>query len=326
MNRKVFAWTISAVVAMACAAYVSAGGGAPGGGVPGGMGGRGGGAPGGMGGAPGGGRGGAAAPPATVPAEVAIPRPSAAEVERVNAALKRLIDSDSSPDKDLLKKYGALATVQVPRDNSAIRPTGGGRGGRGGQASSDFDIMLLGDSITSLVTVADDGGGNPGGKTAMDKYMAGTKYANFGVPGDTTQGVLGRLMGGLGQGHKPKAVMLLIGTNNNSNTAEEIAEGVGADVWELKRDFPEAKILLMGIFPRGASPTDSGRVKMAQCNKIISRLEDKKQVFFMDLTPKMLTPDGKLIGFRTTDNLHPVVEGFDIWISNAAPLLKDWAK
>jgi lysophospholipase L1-like esterase len=156
--------------------------------------------------------------------------------------------------------------------------------------------------------------------------LAGTKYANFGVPGDSTQGVLGRLQGSLAQGHKPKAVMLLIGTNNNGNTAEEIAEGVGADVWELKRDFPDAKILLMGIFPRGTTPTDSGRVKMAEVNKIIAKLEDKKQVFFMDLTSKMVAPDGKLIGFRTTDNLHPVVEGFDIWISSAAPLLKEWVK
>jgi lysophospholipase L1-like esterase len=140
------------------------------------------------------------------------------------------------------------------------------------------------------------------------------------------EGVLGRLYNGLGQGHKPKAVMLLIGTNNNGNTAEEIAEGVGADVWELRRDFPDAKILLMGIFPRGATPNDAGRVRVAKANQIIAKLADNQHVFFMDLTPKMVGPDGRLIGFRTSDNLHPVVEGFDIWISNAAPLLKSWVK
>jgi lysophospholipase L1-like esterase len=280
---------------------------------------------GGGGGRAGGGPGGPPAAPATVPAEVAIPRPTPEEVVKINAAIQKLIETNTSPDSALLKKYAPLLNVQVPRDNSAIRPTGGGRG-RGGQAAANFDIMLLGDSITSLLTVADDGGGNPGGKSVMDKYLAGTSYANFGVPGDSTQGVLGRLQNGLGQGHKPKAVMLLIGTNNNGNTAEEIAEGIGADVWELKRDFPDAKILLMGIFPRGATATDAGRIRVAQCNKIISKLEDKKQVFFMDLTSQMLTEDGRLKGFRPTDNLHPVVEGFDIWIANAAPLLKSWVK
>jgi lysophospholipase L1-like esterase len=257
-----------------------------------------------------------------VPAEVAIPRPTAEEVAKINADLQKYIET--SPNKELLKKYASLLTVQMPRDNSAIRPTGGGRGAQAGQ--SDFDVMLLGDSITSLLTVADDGNGNPGGKSVMEKYLPDVKYANFGIPGDSTQGVLGRLQGSLGQGHKPKAVLLLIGTNNNGNTAEEIAEGVGADVWELRRDFPEAKILLMGIFPRGAVPTDAGRVRVAQVNKIIAKLADNKNVFFMDLTPKMLTPEGKLVGFRPTDNLHPVVEGFDIWISNAAPMLKEWVK
>ena len=47
---------------------------------------------------PGGGRGGFApvviGPPAPVPPEVAIPRPTPAELEQVNAALKRFIDGD----------------------------------------------------------------------------------------------------------------------------------------------------------------------------------------------------------------------------------------
>ncbi len=222
-----------------------------------------------------------------------------------------------------------VAMTQHTRDNSAIRPTvgrggRGGRGARGGAAPTDFDVMFLGDSITSLLTVDDDGNGNPGGKSVLAKYLPDVKYANFGVPGDSTQGVLGRLYSSIGQGHKPKAIMLLIGTNNNGNTAEEIAEGVGADVWELRRDFPDAKILLMGIFPRGATATDAGRIRVAKANQIIAKLDDQKHVFFMDLTSKMIGPDGKLIGFRPTDNLHPVVEGFDIWISNAAPLPKSW--
>ena len=46
------------------------------------------------------------------------------------------------------------------------------------------------------------------------KYFGDVKVANFAVAGDTTQGVLWGLQNGEGQGHKPKAVMLMIGTNN----------------------------------------------------------------------------------------------------------------
>ena len=63
-------------------------------------------------------------PPAPVPPEVRIPRPALAEVNRMNADFKQFIET--TPDKELLKKYESLLTVRVPRDNPCIRPAGGG--------------------------------------------------------------------------------------------------------------------------------------------------------------------------------------------------------
>ena len=122
--------------------------------------------------------------------------------------------------------------------------------------------------------------------------------------------------------------MLMIGTNNmNAQTsAAEVAEGIGAIVLELRKDFPDAKIMLLAIFPRGASPNDVNRRKVEECNNIIKKLDDGQHVFFTNINEKFLTPEGRLIGFRTTDNLHPVTEGFDIWISSIAPTLKSWIK
>jgi len=265
-------------------------------------------------------------PPAPVPPEVAIPRPTQQEVEKMEADLKQFVAT--SPDKELLRKYESLITVQMPHENSAIRPTGR----PGGQHDSfvsiantnDFDVLFLGDSITYLWTVGDgDVSGFPGGKTVFDKSFANMKIANFGIPGDSTQGVLWRLQNGEGQGHKPKAVMLMIGTNNG-NTAEEIAEGVGADVLELRKDFPDAKILLLAIFPRGTGPSDSARLKVEAANKIIAKLDDQRHVFFMNINSKFLDANGGLIGFRPTDHLHPVPEGYEIWAHAVAPVLKSW--
>jgi len=266
-------------------------------------------------------------PPAPVPPEVAMPRPTDEELTKLNADIKQFVDS--SPDKKLKKEFASLITVQMPHDNSAIRPAGR----TGGQHQSfvniantgDFDVMFMGDSITYLWTVGDgDVSGYPGGKTVYDKYFAGMKIANFGIPGDSTQGVLWRLQNGEGQGHKPKAVMLLIGTNNNGNSPDEIAEGVGADVLELRKDFPDAKILLMAIFPRGTGSNDSGRLKMEAANKIIARLDDQKHIFFLNINDKFLDASGNLIGFRPSDHLHPVEQGFEIWASSVASTLKSW--
>jgi beta-glucosidase len=270
-------------------------------------------------------------PPAPVPLEVAMPRPTPDEVNRINANLKEFIKSSS--DKELLKKYESLLMVQVPRDNPCIRPTAGGglitrhQGFMNLATNSEFDILFLGDSITDLWNVESDPQGNPGGKRVFDKFFGDVKVANFGISGDTTQGVLWRLQNGESKGHKPKAVMLMLGTNNTGGASgAEIAEGLGAIVLQLRNDFPDAKIMLLAIFPRGAGPNDSNRRKCEEANKIIARLHDGKHVFFTDINSKFLKPDGSLIGFRTTDNLHPVEEGYEIWASAVAPTLKSWIK
>ncbi len=261
-------------------------------------------------------------PPAPVPPEVAIARPSQAEVDRMNADLKSFIDSSS--DKDLLKKYESLLTVQVPREDSAIRPTQTfvrttvrHNGFVETAKTNDFDILFEGDSITDFW--------QDRGTNAFNKYFGDVKVANFAVSGDTTQGVLWGLQKGEGQGHKPKAIMLMIGTNNGSqgNTGPEIAEGVGAVVYELRQDFPDAKIMLLAIFPRGNGPSDPNRIKNEEANKIIARLDDGKHVFFTNINSKFLKENGSLTGFGA-DNLHPNAEGYEIWAQAVESTLKSW--
>jgi beta-glucosidase len=98
-----------------------------------------------------------------------------------------------------------------------------------------------------------------------------------------------------------------------SNTGPEIAEGVGAVVMELRKDFPNAKILLLAIFPRSV-PGDPVRDKIAETNKIIQKLDDQQHVFYMDIGPKFLDEKGVFLpdAFRN-DNLHPQAKGYDIW-------------
>jgi beta-glucosidase len=260
---------------------------------------------------------------------VAIQRPSADELTKINAALKRFVDTNTSPDSALLKKYADLVNVPAPRPNTAIAPvqTGPRSNARHDPfvetaKTGDFDILFAGDSITDWWQLA----APMGGADVQKKYFGDVKVANFAIAGDTTQGVLWGLQNGEGQGRKPKAVMLMIGTNNNTNnTAPEIAEGVGAVVYEMRKDFPDAKIMLLAIFPRGAGPADAARMKNEEANKIIAKLDDGKHVFFRNINDKFLDPQGKLVGFRP-DNLHPVAEGYETWAKAVADTLKGWAK
>jgi lysophospholipase L1-like esterase len=277
---------------------------------------------GGRGGAPGqggpGGRGGFApvqiGPPAPVPPEVAIPRPTPAELEQVNAALRRMIASDTSPTQALLKKYESLMLLQPPKANNAATFTqtqqrmGARHEGFVARAQQgNIDLLLHGDSITDWWL-------QDANKPVFDKYFGNIRTANFAIAGDTTQGVLWGLRNGEGQGFQPKAIMLMIGTNNSgANTAPEIAEGIGAVILEMRRDFPSARILLLAVFPRGV-PGDPVRDKIADVNRIIQKLDDGKNVFYMDIGPKFLDEKGVFLpdAFRA-DNLHPQAKGYDIW-------------
>ncbi len=260
-------------------------------------------------------------PPAPVPPEVAIPRPTPAELQQVNQAVKTWIDSDQSSAKPLLTKFESLLMLQPPRLNVAATYTQTQQR-QGPRHESfveiankgDIDLLLDGDSITDWWVQGD------ANKAMFDKYFGGMKTANFAIAGDTTQGVLWGLRNGEGQGFQPKAIMLMIGTNNTGGsdnagtaTAAEIAEGVGAVVQEMRNDFPAAKILLLAIFPRGL-PGDSVRDKIARINGIVAKLDDQRHVFYLDIGAKFLDDRGYFLAdaFRP-DNLHPLAKGYDIW-------------
>jgi beta-glucosidase len=182
----------------------------------------------------------------------------------------------------------------------------------------DIDVLFIGDSITDFWRNAPRGGGANdaapmSGKAVFDKYFGSMKVANFGIAGDTTQGVLWRLANGEGEGYKPKAIMLMIGTNNTGrNTPEEIAMGIADIVFKLREDFPDAKILLLGVFPRS-----SGGARIAamipQINKIISSLNDNQHVFYRDIGSIFLAADGSIPRDIMSDGLHPTSKGYGLW-------------
>lgn len=256
------------------------------------------------------------AEPAPVPPSVAIARPSAEEVRLAESSLAKFIETAPAQIQEINKKYPGLISVRIPPPNSAIVPNLAAFFQRQHQANlevarnGDNDVLFMGDSITDFWRNVD---GAYAGKPVLDKYFGNLKVANFGIAGDTTQGVLYRLRNGEGKGFSPKAVMLMIGTNNTSNnTAAEIAEGIGAVVLELQKDFPNAKILLLGIFPRSTS-NDPVRKTIAEINSIISRLHDGKRVYYMDIGAKFLDAEGNIPKDVMSDALHPGPKGYEIW-------------
>ena len=176
------------------------------------------------------------------------------------------------------------------------------------------DVVFLGDSITQ--------GWQDTGRATWDKEFAPLKSANFGFSGDRTEHVLWRLENGEMAGLAPKAVVIMIGTNNighGSSNSQQTAAGVTAIVKRLLELMPKTKILLLGIFPRGESPDDQMRKDVAKATDLFKSNADCKRVVFLDIGYAFLRSDGVLRTTLMPDRLHLNPDGYEIWAKAMKP-------
>lgn len=156
--------------------------------------------------------------------------------------------------------------------------------------------------------------------------------ANFGIGSDRTQHVLWRITHGALEGIAPRAVVILIGTNNTAtNTAEEIASGIGRIVDTVREKLPEATVVLMAVFPRGPRTSASGRVddaaaRMAligELNQRLATMDDGNRVRYLDIGHRFLAPDGTIPDTLMPDQLHLSAEGYRVWADGLTPVLAE---
>jgi lysophospholipase L1-like esterase len=177
------------------------------------------------------------------------------------------------------------------------------------------DFLLLGDSITD--------GWRGKGKAVYGEHFDPLKTANFGISGDRTQHVLWRLQNGELEGITPKLCMLMIGTNNGKDSAQDVAAGITAIVKELQKKSPSTKVLLLGIFPRGEKP-NPGREKNDKVNTMIAKLDDGgKTVKYLDIGGKFLAEDKSISKDVMPDFLHLTEAGYKLWADAVLPTVKE---
>jgi beta-glucosidase len=183
-------------------------------------------------------------------------------------------------------------------------------------------VLFLGDSITE--------GWSGRGKPTWDARYAKYSPANFGIGGDRTQHVLWRIQQGELDGIHPKVVVLMIGTNNSGYSAPAIARADFEIVSEIRRKLPKSKILLLGIFPRGEDPNNRNvaalRAKLKSVNAALARLDDGKNIRYLEIWDQFLQPDGVLSKDIMPDALHPNAKGYEIWADAMQPLLDEMMK
>jgi lysophospholipase L1-like esterase len=205
--------------------------------------------------------------------------------------------------------------------------------------NGDYDLVLIGDSITHTLGELNDGKYAPN-QEVWNRHFAPRNAINLGMNGQRTEEILWNLENGeLEFAKSPRVVMLLIGTNNSDDrhfqqvhTAEQIFSGTRAIVELVRKRHPTTKILVLRIFPRGGdgeksvSPPDfnSSEKCIETCRRageLTAKLADGKQVFWLDVNHVFLRPDGTINTDLMWDLLHPSPAGAEAWVQAVEPTL-----
>ncbi|MEO6005055.1 MAG: GDSL-type esterase/lipase family protein [Opitutus sp.] len=184
--------------------------------------------------------------------------------------------------------------------------------------SGPIGLLFLGDSIT-------EGWGKA--PHIWEHYFGKYQPANFGIGGDQTQHVIWRLENGELEGINPKAVVLMIGTNNSgAHTGEQIADAVKKIVGMIRAKLPQTKVLLLAIIPRDARRNADGLITEAaisdaakrvaandRANSILAKLDDGANIRFYNTNSVFLGRDGRIPWSIMPDQLHPTAAGYQLW-------------
>lgn len=172
------------------------------------------------------------------------------------------------------------------------------------EGGKEYQLIFIGDSITELMRNA---------RESMDANWGKYHPREFGISGDFTEHVLWRLQHGELDSVQPKVAVLLIGTNNlNNNSDDEVYEGVHAIVEDLKVRMPKTKIVVMALLPRGATPDNIYRKRVAGVNQLLgTKIADNQRVYYLDAGNAFLEPGGLMKMELMPDQLHPSVKGYE---------------
>jgi beta-glucosidase len=160
--------------------------------------------------------------------------------------------------------------------------------------SQPYKVLFLGDSLTERFD-----------QEVWQAHMAPRGVLNAGVSGDRTEHLLWRLTHGNLDGPPPRGVVLLIGTNDlgHGRSPDLAANGIRADLLHLRQRLPDARILLLGLWPRADLPKFQEHHEIDEVNRLIASCEGGL-VTYAEIGSLLLEPDGWLSPQISPDRLH----------------------
>jgi len=179
------------------------------------------------------------------------------------------------------------------------------------------DVCFVGDSLTAFWTHQ--------GANAWREQFRGWTLVNCGIAADCTEHILFRLQSLDLAKAKPRALVLLMGTNNLSkeppDPPAEVAKACETAIDFIQKASPETRILLLTIPPNTYEAKSPLRRDIRATNELLVKLAGRRDVPVVDTYPLFTDAnDTWLTGF-TLDGTHFSPDGYEVLADAIRPKL-----
>ncbi len=178
--------------------------------------------------------------------------------------------------------------------------------------SDQGSVVFFGDSITQ------------GWGDNFRNLFPGSKFANRGISGDTTRGMLYRLREDV-LDLNPRGIVLLMGTNDLEEKAEPkvIAENLQLILKEIQEHNSKTPVVLCLVFPASHSKSRSSE-SIVEINKLYREVAKAfPQVTVIDTWTLFADEKGDAKLEEFPDLLHPNEVGYKKWAEALKPVLTE---
>jgi beta-glucosidase len=169
-------------------------------------------------------------------------------------------------------------------------------------------VVFLGDSITQ-------------GWNSLARDFPNFKTVNRGIGGDTSQGVLYRLDEDV-LSLQPKAIVLLIGTNDIGNGADpsDVADNIKAIIKGIHHQYPHLPVIVCEVMP-SSETKQRPPAKIEKLNKLIKKdVRWHSHTYLCDTWSIFANANGDAPKDEFPDLLHPNATGYGKWTAALKPI------
>ena len=143
------------------------------------------------------------------------------------------------------------------------------------------------------------------------KRFAGRQVYNFGIAGETAEGLLARLPRIITRFQSPSLVMVMTGTNNIAMEDYGFLLTYEKIVALLQQNYAAAAIVMTSLLPMDLFFLGDA---VPRVNKRLHEIARKMDTIYLDLYPLFRDDDAKPVkNYYEPDGVHLSPEGYEVW-------------